>query len=671
MRGFHIRISLVPPPAHTAGSTSASYKQSSTTTSTLSNHSGSYSIDSNFSTSFIPHSLFQPFPPHNSKLGARRNTLSVYSTNAQKQAQGRSRADYRLGPLRVEWVDFSDMDAAGGFKKAGAGKGREQRRGEPSTATFVPNSKTGATNLPEGVVHIFREYPKPSHQSSTEGEASASGPSAPAGDQEGAPQSNIESDDVTLAVLAVPAWMTPSDFLAFVAPAADGIAHLRIIRDSTPNRSIVVMKFRDPDSAAEFIEAYNGRQFNSMEPETCHVVRVLSIAIDADDHVSENISRLGSVRVSGAYELPTCPVCLERMDAAVTGLVTVPCSHTFHCACLSKWGDSRCPVCRYSQTLLTSHPTSPNTSRPSPALPFAGTPNPRSHCADCGSTTNLWICLICGNIGCGRYGRAHAHAHYSATTHLYALELETQRVWDYAGDGYVHRLIQNKADGKLVELPSAAVRSDGTTNGIGGGGGGGPTAADALTAEKIEAIGIEYSYLLTSQLDSQRTFYEEQTAELRSQIDSMRSLVEQLGAEVELHKQRARQDAERRARDEEERVAALEREKARAEKRAEKASELARTLAKELREERAVSEGLMKNLTTAREHAEVAARETAVFRVQVQELQEQVRDVMFFLEAKNKIESGEGAAAEAAGGSLEVTPAPQASKNSGKGKSKR
>jgi hypothetical protein len=41
------------------------------------------------------------------------------------------------------------------------------------------------------------------------------------------------------------------------------------------------------------------------------------------------------------YELPTCPVCLERMDSAVTGLITVPCSHTFHCACLSKWGDSR------------------------------------------------------------------------------------------------------------------------------------------------------------------------------------------------------------------------------------------------------------------------------------------------------------------------------------------
>ncbi|KAI0666757.1 zf-UBP-domain-containing protein [Trametes maxima] len=671
MRGFHIRISLVSPSAKAAESTSTSYKQSSSIASASSSHSGSHSIDSGSSTPFVPRSLFQTLPSHNPKLGARRNTLSVYSTSTEKQAQSRERADYRLGPLRVEWVDFSDMDAAGGFKKAGAGKGREQRRGEPATATFVPNSKSGATNLPEGIVHIFREYPRPGGQPSAEGEASASGPSAPEDEHQ---QTNIESDNVTLAVLAVPAWMTPSDFLAFVAPAADGIAHLRMIRDSMPNRSIVVMKFRDPDSAAEFIEAYNGRQFNSMEPETCHVVRVLSIAIDADDHISENISRLGSVRVSGAYELPTCPVCLERMDAAVTGLVTVPCSHTFHCACLSKWGDSRCPVCRYSQTLLTSHPTSPNTSRPTTALPFsgagpgAGAPSSRSHCADCGSTTNLWICLICGNIGCGRYGRAHAHAHYSATTHLYALELETQRVWDYAGDGYVHRLIQNKADGKLVELPSAAVRSDG---GGGGGGGGGPTAADALTAEKIEAIGIEYSYLLTSQLDSQRTFYEEQTAELRSQIDSMRSLVEQLGAEVELHKQRACQDAERHAREEEERVAALEREKARAEKRAEKASELARTLAKELREERAVSEALMKNLTTAKEHAEVAARETAVFRVQVQELQDQVRDVMFFLEAKNKIESGEGAAAEAAGGSLEVTPAPHPSKQTGKGKTKR
>jgi len=77
-----------------------------------------------------------------------------------------------------------------------------------------------------------------------------------------------------------------------------------------------------------------------LQPEICHVVHVLSVVIDVEDSLSQTINRLGSSQAS-MYELPTCPVCLERMDSAVTGLITVPCSHTFHCACLSKWGDSR------------------------------------------------------------------------------------------------------------------------------------------------------------------------------------------------------------------------------------------------------------------------------------------------------------------------------------------
>jgi BRCA1-associated protein len=41
---------------------------------------------------------------------------------------------------------------------------------------------------------------------------------------------NADSDGYMVGVLAVPSWMTPSDFLAFVAPAQDGMAHLRMIR---------------------------------------------------------------------------------------------------------------------------------------------------------------------------------------------------------------------------------------------------------------------------------------------------------------------------------------------------------------------------------------------------------------------------------------------------------
>ena len=54
-----------------------------------------------------------------------------------------------------------------------------------------------------------------------------------------------------------------------------------------------------------------------------------------------------------------------------------------------------------------------------------------------------------------------------------------------------------------------------------------------------------------------------------------------------------------------------------------------------------------------------ASREAANYHDKVEELQDQVRDIMFFLEAKEKIQNGDGAAAEAAGGTLEVSQTPE------------
>ena len=110
--------------------------------------------------------------------------------------------------------------------------------------------------------------------------------------------------------------------------------------------------------------------------------------------------------------------------------------------------------------------------------------------------------LICGHVGCGRYNGAHAFDHHLSTNHLFALELETQRVWDYAGDIYVHRLIQTKSDGKLVEFPPLA--SSGAYYRPSDRGG-----EDDGSNEKLDAMGMEYTYLLTSQLESQRVYYEE------------------------------------------------------------------------------------------------------------------------------------------------------------------
>jgi BRCA1-associated protein len=77
--------------------------------------------------------------------------------------------------------------------------------------------------LPEGTVHVYRESNSKQRLPIDESTASDS---IPTDIEEGAD----DMGDVILGVLAVPAWMTPSDFLTFVAPAAEGMAHLRMIR---------------------------------------------------------------------------------------------------------------------------------------------------------------------------------------------------------------------------------------------------------------------------------------------------------------------------------------------------------------------------------------------------------------------------------------------------------
>lgn len=58
-----------------------------------------------------------------------------------------------------------------------------------------------------------------------------------------------------------------------------------------------------------------------------------------------------------------------------------------------------------------------------------------------------------------------------------------------AGDNFVHRLVQNKADGKLV------------------------AAEGAPHDDKLDAAQLEFTYILTRQLDGQRAYYEERIAE--------------------------------------------------------------------------------------------------------------------------------------------------------------
>jgi len=205
------------------------------------------------------------------------------------------------------------------------------------------------------------------------------------------------------------------------------------------------------------------------------------------------------------------------------------------------------------------------------------------------------------------------------------MDVDTQRVWDYAGDGYVHRLIQNKSDGKLVELPSSLANSRGGANsdytGLGG---------DYVPREKLDNIGMEYTYLLTSQLDSQRLYYEEKFAQAADKAFKAAHDAEK-AAEIASHT--TRQLEEMRAKYEElarDTVPSLERDKGRAERRAEKLGEMARKMEKEWKEEKTMNESLLERIT-------FMDKELQSLKLMTADLQEQNRDLTFFISSQDKL----------------------------------
>ena len=240
----------------------------------------------------------------------------------------------------------------------------------------------------------------------------------------------------------------------------------------------------------------------------------------------------------------------------------------------------------------------------------------------------IFICanhsLICGHIGCGRYNGAHAFDHHLSTNHLYVLELETQRVWDYGGDGYVHRLIQTKSDGKLVEFPP--VTSTGTYYHPAD-----RAMDDDISREKLDVMGMEYTYLLTSQLDSQREYFEERIAAAADKAAKAGKAVEQANAQITLLEKRLEEYTQqlRKLGLEKETLihSVVESEKARerVDAKCAKIGDTARILQKELKEEKVLTEGLMVKVKTL-------SSENESLRKEKNELQEQNQDLMFMLE---------------------------------------
>ncbi|CCE62575.1 hypothetical protein TPHA_0C04250 [Tetrapisispora phaffii CBS 4417] len=426
----------------------------------------------------------------------------------------------------------------------------------------------------------------------------------------------IPGDDSMVCMLFVPSYFTLHELLHFYIGddiINTKVSNIRMLKHYKKNANIlgcnfmVLLKFKDPIYAKEFLNEFNGKKFSKMDPETCHIVAIKELVFKKtlfdknmmkDTQLKDGIddsstlpyllkdpftSNLAIEENRDEIELPTCPVCLEKMDSLVTGLITIPCSHTFHCQCLDKWKNSKCPVCRHtnlniSRKLLIEQATSD------------------WKCSVCDSVENLWMCLICGNVGCGRYNSKHAILHFEMTSHCFAMDMRTQRVWDYAGDNYVHRLVQNEVDGKLVEVGNIGS----TLN----------TPSDRNKNENLvtnlmrnKEYHLEYVQVLISQLESQREYYELKLKDVSNknneeqQLQDLKDQLKSLKLQLSQNEQATK---------------------------------------KELEANNMMLSGFQANLDKSEKFIDNLKQEKMKLEEENKNLQEQLQDLMFYLDTQNK-----------------------------------
>ncbi|XP_062149271.1 BRAP2 RING ZnF UBP domain-containing protein 1-like isoform X3 [Alnus glutinosa] len=282
---------------------------------------------------------------------------------------------------------------------------------------------------------------------------------------------NPSSRSTVLFVVSVPNYLSFDGFIRFCGAWIDTVSELLFIRsDGMENRYSVLIRLANQLTADGFYCNFNGKKFSPGEAEVCHIMFMMSV------EYTESVE-IARTPPAGCTELPTCPVCLERLDPDTSGILSTICDHSFQCPCISKRTNLSCQVCRFCQQ-QDEKPT----------------------CSVCGTLENLWVCMICGFVGCGRYTEGHAMRHWMDTQHCYTLDMQTQKIWDYVGSVYVHRLSHSKVDGELAETNSHCMSFEG----------------DCGTSGCSEDSGISGT-LFSSKVDA---YYESLLVETKSKVGS-------------------------------------------------------------------------------------------------------------------------------------------------------
>lgn len=129
--------------------------------------------------------------------------------------------------------------------------------------------------------------------------------------------------------------------------------------------------------------------------------------------------RLLSAPNSSVDEIPSCSQCLERLDANISGIHATGCTHASGCECGGAWKGLRCGTCfrvrleqaraqAGSTVAVESDGSDGGAPRVAAAAAAAGTADGAGGsrrewgCEGCTINSNLWVCCVCGHVGCGR-----------------------------------------------------------------------------------------------------------------------------------------------------------------------------------------------------------------------------------------------------------------------------
>ena len=292
-----------------------------------------------------------------------------------------------------------------------------------------------------------------------------------------------------VAMIGIPTEIDLKEIFFFFqkSESALNMSHCKVLSQQHKNKHnieyCVVCSFETHQDAKQFVADLNGKVLNAQISSTA--TAQLFYLMDDEQSTAEQIENDSN-----------CAFCFDSINtnsidsnadkkkqkwlSSNKTVCFVLCGHFFHVCCLMRCEQNSCPICRHYLF-----------------------PEDLSVCSDCGlCTKDLWVCLTCGHVGCGRNSNRCALKHYKATSHIWAKCLMSSHVWDYADDDYVYRILQMAENGKMVAL-SVQNHNDG----IDGSAKQLPLELDILSSVKQEQFIYEYNFVINDRLRRLQKFH--------------------------------------------------------------------------------------------------------------------------------------------------------------------